>query len=413
MEAESSTPAPRPVRRSARTPAKTPTKQPTAVARPPPESPSGNPKGKRKAREPAEKSSAEKLEHLLTNSKSKLTKLDITGVINYANFLDLSEEAQRRLCALLPPTAFTTFAPSVSPTHPDYVPAATQTGHSPDDDDRMQVDVDGQPPEVSGGQTPATLDPSVLTSPFFLSAAHTFQDHLFSSWLAKKASDDLAKFREGAMSGDLHVDWKDEVWERDQQRPAGTTRSKPAPKMDMNALAKHGLLQKGDVLAYKRAFPALNVTVEKDVLIESVDPQTHALSFLLPPGTQRSLPPALLSLDPHECEDKILSVAGVSDPVALERAVLDSDGRIRSADKYEHDVAACTTASPLSPGFQDEVANVIAVRGWKSFTVWRWREEHRAGGGDGMLPIMEQQERAGREKVATLFYLRGCCLSAS
>ncbi|KAI0665582.1 hypothetical protein C8Q78DRAFT_986076 [Trametes maxima] len=413
MGAESSTPS-RPVRRSARTPAKPTAKKLAAIALDP-DTPN-TAQGKRpKARSgPGEKTSAEKLEYLLTNSKSKLTKIDITDVINYSNFLELSEEAQQRLCALLPRTAFATYAPSVSPSHPDYTPAATQEGHSGDDDSKMEVDVDpdGQPPEVARDQTPATLDPSVLTSPFFLSAAHTFQDHLFSSWLAKKASVDLGKFREGAQSGDLHVDWKDEVWERDHLPPTTTTKNKSSSKMDMNALAKRGLLQQGDVLVYKRAFLALNVTVEKDVLIDTVDPQTHSLSFLLPPGTQRSLPPALLGLGPHECEEKILSVVDVSDPVALERAVLDTDGRVRSADKYEQDVAAAATTAPLgSPGFQDEVVNLIAVRGWKSFTVWRWREEYRASG-ETVLP-MEQQERGGREKVATLFYLRGCCLSAS
>lgn len=77
----------------------------------------------------------------------------------------------------------------------------------------MQVDY------APDDRTPATLDPSVFTSPFFLSAAHTFQDHLFSSWMGKKASDDLVKFEEGARSGAMHVDWKDAVWEREHQRP--------------------------------------------------------------------------------------------------------------------------------------------------------------------------------------------------
>lgn len=35
----------------------------------------------------------------------------------------------------------------------------------------------------------------------------------------------------------------------------------------MATLAKGGLLQAGDILAYKRCFPALSVTVEKDVLV--------------------------------------------------------------------------------------------------------------------------------------------------
>ena len=74
-------------------------------------------------------------------------------------------------------------------------------------------------------RNPATLDPTVFTSPFFLSAAHTWQDHLVSNWLGKKASDDLEKFRQGAGDGTLHADWKDEVWELDHS-PETSSRSK-------------------------------------------------------------------------------------------------------------------------------------------------------------------------------------------
>ena len=66
----------RTVRRSARAPAKVPAKTPaSAAAAAPQDSPA---KGKRKAREPIEKTPEEKLEYLLTNSKSKLTNVDIS-----------------------------------------------------------------------------------------------------------------------------------------------------------------------------------------------------------------------------------------------------------------------------------------------------------------------------------------------
>ena len=55
------------------------------------------------------------------------------------------------------------------------------------------------------------------------SAAHTFQDHLFSGWLGKKAEADLARFLKGASDGTLSAEWKDEVWAREHQpgaRPA-------------------------------------------------------------------------------------------------------------------------------------------------------------------------------------------------
>ena len=65
---------------------------------------------------------------------------------------------------------------------------------------------------------PATLDPMVFSSSFLLSAAHTWQDHLFSNWLGKKASEDLKQFNQGAQEGTLHADWKDELWELDHSQ---------------------------------------------------------------------------------------------------------------------------------------------------------------------------------------------------
>ena len=90
------------------------------------------------------------------------------------------------------------------------------------------MDVDS-PPTL---QTPATLDPTVFSSPFFLSAAHTFQDHLFSSWLGKKAAADLERFMQGMRDGSLSADWKDEVWEREHQpkQDARTGKRYPASR---------------------------------------------------------------------------------------------------------------------------------------------------------------------------------------
>ncbi|KAI0350306.1 hypothetical protein OH77DRAFT_1431176 [Trametes cingulata] len=405
-EASSST-STRPTRHSARTPAKPTTNtavSTTSAADAEPEPPA---QGKRKARPATQKSSAEKLEYLLTNSKSKLTKVDISEVINYGNFLELSPEAQSRLCKLLPPTAFTTYQPSVCPTHPDYAPPSSTHNGEDVSQDRMEVDDAECPTGLSApvAQTPATLDPAVFTSPFFLSAAHTFQDHLFSSWLGRKAAEDLAKFQEGSRAGHLHVDWKDEVWERDHQ-PILNAKRKKSLHADLTALAKLGLIQQGDILAYKRAFPALNVTVEKDVLIESVDPQSQRMTFLLSPGDRKALPPSLLDRDSKESSEKMLSMEDITDPVALERGILDVDGRVRSSDKYTQDAASCTAPTSPSGGPSEELTNLIAMRAWKAFTVWKWREGMRD-------EVQMLQERGGREKLATLFYLRGCCSSGS
>lgn len=99
----------------------------------------------------------------------------------------------------------------------------------------------------------------------------------------------------------------------------------------------------------------------------------------------------------------VLSMDDIADPVALERGVLDVDGRVSSSSKYEQDVAACPNA--LTPGGapSDELKNMIAVRAWKAFTLWRWRDEMR-----NQVDAQLLQERGARERVATLFYLRGC-----
>ncbi|KAI0631552.1 Asx homology domain-containing protein [Trametes polyzona] len=402
-------------RRSARTPAKPPPKTPTTASAAATAKGSTPARGKQTAAARATastKTSAEKLEQLLTNPKSKLTKIDISDVINYTNFLELSEESQNRLCGLLPPTAFSTYVPTVCPSHPDYRPPTD--GGAPGDSnvvDRMDVD-DADAASGSGsesGATPATLDPTVFTSPFFLSAAHTWQDHLFSSWLTKKATDEMARFAEGARTGDMHVDWKDEVWEAEQQQSSVTLKGKKAAEeIDLTTLAKKELLREGDILVYKRGFPGLKDTIHKDILVESINYLTHTIDVLLAPDQRRTLPQALLvhNANPKHTGEKMLSIKKVTDVVALERGVIDVDGRIRPSDKYAHDVAACTIPPPPG-GVTEEMQNMIEVRAWKSFTVWRWREEMR-----DQTELQGVQDRGGRERIATLFYLRGC-LNAS
>lgn len=125
--------------------------------------------------------------------------------------------------------------------------------------------------------------------------------------------------------------------------------------------------------------------------------------FVLAPGERETLPRALLANPPVACDETVLSMTDIVDPIALERGVLDVDGRVRASDKYELDAAACTNDLSTSMA-GDAIRNLIAVRAWKSFAVWRRREEmgERVG-------FESAQVRGGRERVATLFYLRGCC----
>ncbi len=138
--------------------------------------------------------------------------------------------------------------------------------------------------------------------------------------------------------------------------------------------------------------------------VDTINANSQTVNFLLLPGVQPSLHPSLLVAGERDYDGKLLSIEDIADPVALERGVLDVDGRVAYSDKYEDDSASCPAAQTQAGGVPEELRNAIAVRAWKSFTVWRWRDE--------VLERVEMQlvqERGARERVATLFYLRGCC----
>ncbi|RPD72930.1 hypothetical protein L226DRAFT_141555 [Lentinus tigrinus ALCF2SS1-7] len=71
--------------------------------------------------------------------------------------------------------------------------------------------------------------------------------------------------------------------------------------------------------------------------------------------------------------------------------------------KYEQDVAACPHALTPQGAPSNELKSSITVHVWKAFTLRRWREEMR-----DQVDIQLPQERRGRERVATLFYLGRC-----
>ena len=60
-----------------------------------------------------------------------------------------------------------------------------------------------------------TVDPSIFTDPYFLAAAHTFQDHIFTGWMSDTHIEKRNKFEAGVMDGSMHAPWKDEVWLKD------------------------------------------------------------------------------------------------------------------------------------------------------------------------------------------------------
>lgn len=129
----------------------------------------------------------------------------VQDIVKYENLLNLSSKSQDLICSLLPPTAFFTYQAAVDASHP-------AKGGVSNDDFTMEQDVE---------RSPATLDPMFFTNPFLLSAAQTFQDHISSGWLTKKAKESVEKFQEGVRDpeSNMRAEWKDEEWRRDHAPP--------------------------------------------------------------------------------------------------------------------------------------------------------------------------------------------------
>lgn len=113
-------------------------------------------------------------------------------------------------------------------------------------------------------------------------------------------------------------------------------------------------------------------------------------------GSERTLPPAVLSIAPVAAEIDMREVT-VFDAVQLENAVLDLDGRVERQHRPQDDA-------------------------WRKFTVFRWIGDMvQAGTAGNAMPLGEDGEmdlellatmdRGGRESYGTLHYLRGCCNS--
>lgn len=155
------------------------------------------------------------MQFLLKNPRSALTKLDIsvrTSSPVFAEFLDLlnssrqtifnaetwsllSEDSRAVLSTLLPPTAFFGHQQSIDASHPSKDTSS--------------------PSSLSG-----TLDTSVFTDAHFLSAAHTFQDHIFSGWTSDSHTAKVEKSKQGIRDGTLSAPYKDEEWDSQNRNDA-------------------------------------------------------------------------------------------------------------------------------------------------------------------------------------------------
>ncbi|KAI0781631.1 Asx homology domain-containing protein [Irpex lacteus] len=337
------------------------------------------------------------LDHLLTHSLSKLTNVDISDVINYENFLKLSEESQQQLCSLLPPTAFTTFQPSLD----GYHPAALS---------KTSPDADKSASSTSEQRSPTTLDPTLFSNAFFLSGAMTFQDHLFTGWLSRKAKEDVDQYEQGVTAGSMHAEWKDEQWTREHPlRQRGKLRSVfytlhfnvykvivlySSTVLDLVNLVKRSLLQEGDIITYRRTFSSIGITVEKELLVYKINPLSHALDLLLQPGETPLLPKELTVADPSPPKPPTLTMEGIMSSAELEEGVLEVTKQIPPEVLSSANRLSYTTAAG---GAQD---TVVAGRAAKAATIWRWRDEVKVD-----LGLQFSLDRGGRDTLGTVYYL--------
>ena len=119
-------------------------------------------------------------------------------MFTFDTWLSLPPESRAELVKLLPPTAFSTFIPTIDPAHPSVV------GSDPMDIDSLSE------------QVPETLDPMFFSDSHFLAALRTFQDHLHSGWLTEDHRTTIDKYRAGIEDGTLHAAWKDDAWSQSQ-----------------------------------------------------------------------------------------------------------------------------------------------------------------------------------------------------
>ncbi|KAJ3577001.1 hypothetical protein NP233_g51 [Leucocoprinus birnbaumii] len=320
--------------------------------------------GKRKAPEPVDPQT--QLHNILESPKSILTTTDISELINAKNWNLLPENSQRALIALLPSTAF------------DIAPDARDSGP-----DGMVLD---------SSPSSRQLNLNIFHDTHFLGAAHTLQDHIFSGWFTPSHQSKLVAYLDGLRSGTLAAPWKDEVWERENPRPAvasanpaGSHSSGAASFSRTNAnagasadlklpdLVKDGVLRVGDIVAYKRNFSQIGLTVQKDTMIQSIDPLKHTLTVLMPKNAIQSLGPSLTCLNPDDQGSEAIAVT-ISTPQMLETFILDTDGRVKKSQRPNGNA-------------------------WKCFTVYRWRK--------GSTVDSTADQRGGRDIHGSLFYLRG------
>ena len=124
-------------------------------------------------------------------------------VFNVGAWNMLSDESRSELKKLLPCTAFHGYKPSPGQDHPASLDLDSMDVDEPNNEDASRAS------EIS--MTEAD-EAALFSDSHFLSAARTFQDHIYSNWLSDAHQAKVAKFDADLRNGTLAVQWKDEQW---------------------------------------------------------------------------------------------------------------------------------------------------------------------------------------------------------
>lgn len=127
-------------------------------------------------------------------------------------------------------------------------------------------------------------------------------------------------------------------------------------------------------------------------------PQSSAITVLLSPTTQTSLPPDLLVVAPPPPAPPTLTTDGILSAAELEDALLDVDGRVARAERL---AAAAPPPRARREGDSVPLEVLVAARAAKALAVWRWRDEVLAD-----VEMQRGMPRGARELLGTVFYLR-------
>ncbi|KAG8910286.1 hypothetical protein FRC01_006413 [Tulasnella sp. 417] len=302
------------------------------------------------------------------------------------------------------------------------------------------MDIDQIPPPESPQMSERSLErlvPNFMKCHFLQAAAQQYQDQIAAGFFTEKSVHRVQMYNEAVANGTAHARWKDDEWDEDHSsesedepvvksnaakgKAKATPSRKPTFVPSIPELVENRLLRLGDLLVYKRAFAQPRLVVQKHLLVQSIDEISGTVTFLLPLGTITSFnddvltfPAEILPTVPATNLTPSLSFTN-SPRKSVHRTDEDFDdfpdsSRAREPQLEYLSITTSTSAAaleshvlPLYDELPVEKINQTDSNSSKCFTVWRWKDEDAAMGGNPNARL------GGRQSIGTLHYLSQSC----